>query len=202
MSDDKIKGKVINLLEKAKEKGREIKQPTVNINSTGNNNTLIAGDNNKIINTQKHVEKTEFTPGAEHITSAQAKAVQDAVKNLVSKEEAGGMTRSSAFAKWYGALKGRYNIPTYLAIPSHLGDEAIAWLKQQSAIKRTKIRRPNNQQWRNELYSAIWARARNLKLSKGDVYHIVNERLDKQVTSLKQLGEQNLKKLHRIIMAM
>ena len=112
------------------------------------------------------------------------------------------MSRKAAMAKWWTALKRTYGVTAYREIPRELGDDAIAWMKLQIARTRPKLRRTDNQSWRNELYAAIYARARELGISKGEVYAIVHDRLGKRVTSLKQLGEQNLKKLYNIMMAM
>jgi hypothetical protein len=208
--DDDVKGEIIHLFNKAKSKGDE-KDPdtekpkrSTNISITGNNNITSGGDINISgdlnLSPRPKIERPQFTPGPQHIEAKQAKQIKDAVDNLVSKEEAGGMPRKKAYSKWWGVIKDRYEVSTYKEISYHLGDEALSWIKQQSAIKRTKIRRTDNTKWRNELYGAIWARARNLNLSKGEVYNIVYTNLEKRVSSLTQLGEQNLKKLHSIIM--
>jgi hypothetical protein len=81
-------------------------------------------------------------------------------------------------------------------------DGAPLYMKQQIAIMRPKLRRNDNPSWRNEHYAGIYARARQLGISKGEVYAIAFNRLGVQVVSLTKLGEQNLKKLYQIIMAM
>ncbi|MDY0164420.1 hypothetical protein [Desulfobotulus sp.] len=202
MAEEQIKKKVVDLMAVAREKEREAQPQVLNITANGQGNAFAIGANSTVIKTDKIVNKTEFTPGPEHITPAQAQAIQEAVKKLADKEKAGGLTSQKAFSKWYSAIKKRYNVPTYHAIPAELGDSVLAWLKQQSAIMRPKLRRNDNAQWRNEHYAAINARAKNLNLSKGDIYHIVLERLGKQVSSLTQLGERDLKKLYAIIMKM
>ena len=128
--------------------------------------------------------------------------IKDKIDNLAKKEIAAGMLPKKAYAIWWGTLKNRYDVTTYKEIPAHLGDEAISWLTQQAAIKRTKIRKNSKPMWRNELYKSIYAKAGELNLSKGEVYNIVYQRLGKRVSSLKQLGEQNLKKLYNIIRSM
>ncbi|NDY74453.1 hypothetical protein DO021_21570 [Desulfobacter hydrogenophilus] len=204
--DDEVKGKIFRIFENVKKPGPNIKneRPIINASVAGKNNIVsgrdinIAGDLN--IKSPPKVNRTQFTPGPQHITAKQAKQLKDVIDNLALKEEAGGMPRNKACKKWWSKLKERYSVASYREIPVHLGDEALSWIKQQSAIKRHKIRRTNNPKWRNELYSAIWAKSKNLNLSKGDVYNIVYTNLDKRVSSLTQLGEQNLKKLHSIIM--
>lgn len=197
MDDTKNKkGEIIDFLS-AKAKKKDTQDIDNSIKVKGNNNNIAGRD---IYINKRDVTRTTFQPGDEHITQRQAKAIKDLVANLVMKEEAGGMDRARAFKKWWSVLKNRYAVTTYLAIPAHLGDEAISWLQQQSAIKRPKIRRGDNDAWRKELYKAIWARARQIGISKGEVYALALNHLGKRVTSLKQLREQNLKALHGIVM--
>ena len=176
------------------------------VNVVGNNNLVAGGDMNVQggvhINTKK-ITRTKFQPGPEHITEQQGKKIYDTISNLANKEAAGGrVTIGEAKAKWFGMLYGRYQVSTYRAIERRFADEAISWLKQQAAINRPKIRRNNNQMWRNELYGAIYAKARELNMSKAEVYLIVHDRMEKRVSSLTQLNEQSLKKLYNIIMSM
>lgn len=196
------KSKIIKLMEDAEE---EPIRNNITVSGQGN---IVSGGNIAIDNKNIRIEQPartiiqkNFTPGPEHISAEQAKILKDTIDNLVQKETAAGNQSSWAYAHWWGRLKNRYKVSTYKEIPAHLGDEAISWLKQQSAIKRSKIRRTNQQMWKKELYAAIWARARQLNLTKGDVYNIVYKGMGKRVSSLTQLGEQNLKKLYNIIMA-
>jgi site-specific recombinase XerD len=99
-------------------------------------------------------------------------------------------------------LTNRYQVTSYHLIPRALGDEAIKWLQQRAAMLRPKLRRANPSAWRDEYYKAIWARARELRMSKGDVYSLVKRRLNLQVVSLKQLGEHNLRHLYNIVMSL
>ena len=174
-------------------------EPTGSQSIVGNGNIQAGRD---VFVNKRETIRNEVKPGPEHITAAQARKIQGLVEKAVSIEEAAGGDRQALFAKWWGIVKNQYNVPTYREIPAHLGDQAIAWLTQQIAIKRPKLRRTDNTSWRNEHYKAIWAKARQLGFSKGDVYALVLERIGVQVVSLTKLGEQNLKKLYNIIMAM
>jgi len=198
--NEAIKAKVINLLKSA-----ERKTPLQSATSkapqsiVGNGNIQAGRDVN--IN-KREVIRNEFTPGPEHITPAQARKIQKLVEKAAEIEEKAGADRGKVFAKWWKRVKDQYGVPTYLAIPAHLGDHAIGWLTQQVAIMRPKLRRTDNASWRNSLYTPIWAKARALGKSKGEVYAIAEERLGVKVSSLTKLGEQNLKKLYNILMAM
>lgn len=203
-----IKEKVVALFGEARQAGKKVTPPTTikktgNINVKGDNNQIAGGD---IINQINHKEVTtnRYTPDREkNISAAQAKKLQDLVYRAAERDAGGdekkiGRKRS----KWWKMLKDHFEVPTYHDIPAHLGEHAIKWLQQQIAMNRPKIRRTNNQAWRNDHYRGIWARSREIGMSKGEVYALVAERLGKQVTSLKNLGERDLKKLYHMIMSM
>ena len=165
----------------------------------------ISADSNIVAGRDVNINKRQTVrpivkPGPEHITSKQAATLQDLVRKAADHDVATGMSRSAAMAKWWSALSRNYGVATYREIPRALGDEAIAWLRQHIARSRSKLRRTDNSSWRAEHYTAIYARASELDLSKGAVYSIVHDRLGKRVTSLKQLGKHNLKRLYNIMM--
>lgn len=170
---------------------------------TGDANVI--GDNNTVIHTRKVVRKVvnRVQPGPEHISPAQAHDIQLAVGKLVEiGVKAGDGTERELYARWYSSLKKRFNTNSYLMIPAELGGEALSWLKQQAGLKRPKLRRTDNEAWRKQLYKAIWARSRQVGLSKGEVYNLVLTRLGRRVTSLKPLGERSLKQLYNIVFAL
>lgn len=198
MTDNDVKkAKIISILDAAKPRKTANDKPSQVIN--GNGNIQAGGDIH--INKKETIRK-EFKPGPEHITAAQARKLQKLVEKATEIEETAGVDRGKAFAKWWSRLKDLYNVGTYREIPAHLGDAAIAYMTQQIAIMRPKLRRNDNPAWRNEHYKGIYARARQLGISKGEVYAIAFDRLGVQVVSLTKLGDQNLKKLYQIIMAM
>ena len=167
----------------------------------------IRGDNNVVagrdVNVNKRlVVRPTIQPGPGHITPEQAARLKERVLKAADIEVAAGMDRGAAMQKWWSILKRHYRVTTYREIPRDLGEEAIAWLGQQIAMKRPRLRRTVNHDWRKEHYSAIYARAKELGLSKGEVYALAHKRLGKRVTSLRQLGEQSLQKLYRIIMSL
>ena len=198
---ERKKAKVIQLFKEAAQDTRQPghAKPPFSPHIFGDGNVVAGRDVN--INKRETV-RTVVKPGPEHITPKQAATLQELVRKAANHDVAGGMSPSAAMAKWWTALKRTYGVPTYREIPQELGDDAIAWMKQQIARSRSKLRRTDKQSWRNEHYAAIYARASELGISKGEVYAIVHDRLGKRVGSLKQLGEQNLKKLYNIIMSM
>ena len=168
-------------------------------------NNIVAGGNVTVHKNENIINRNPFTPGPEHITSAQANKIQQLIYKISDMEVASGFANGDvgkARAKWWVILRNHYNVNTYLRIPRYLGEDAIAWLKQQKGMNRHKTRKTDNPLWRNEHYSAIYAKTGELGISKGELYALVNQRLDKKITSLKQLSDQNLKKLYNMVMSL
>jgi len=202
MSDDDIKEKVIRLI--GADARRVAKPAARGVRIKGSSNVVVGGDvrGNVNVNTKQIIRPT-ITPPPGSLSPSQARRLQKAIAKVVQIEAMGGVLdgdRPKLFAKWQNILKDRFDVQSYREIPAALYGSALAWLNQVAAMNRPKLRRTDNAAWRNEHYRAIWARARQMGLSKGDVYGLVLNRLEKQVTSLKQLGEQSLHRLYEIVM--
>jgi hypothetical protein len=205
-NDEEIKGKVFQILKAAKSKktGTHKTNPkdcsTINQTAIGNSNLQVAGDVN--LNTKQYL-RPKITPGPEHISPSQGRQLRDLVKKAVEIELISGkQTKEALFAKWYERLRNNFGSTTYSTIKSERGEEAINWMRQEVAKLRPKLRRTDKQAWFKEHYSAIWARAKELGLTKPQVYALASERVvGEAITSLTQLGERNLKKLYNIIMS-
>lgn len=171
---------------------------------TGNGNTVAGRD---VVVAQKVTVRHPRVPAPGGLTGTQQLALQAVIDELVQREVAGDTSGDAAkakqryYAKWYGKLKKQFGVGAYTDIPAELGESAVAWLKQQRAIKRTKLRRAAPDLWRQDAYRRIWSKARELGMSKGEVYAIAAQKLGKQVSSLKQLGEQALDSLRGILFA-
>lgn len=171
--------------------------------NNGNSNININGNNNQVADTINNYNNTiikkpadNFTPDYNiHISSEQARIIQLLVKDIVDKEVIGGMSSNKAFPKWQNQLRNYMKVNSYLAIKIEDYDKAIAYLRKQNVLKRSKTRRNNNEYWRNDIYSSIYTRANQLNISKDDLYNIVYKRYNIKINSLKELGEQNLNKL-------
>lgn len=176
------------------------KEPLPTMSIVGNSNVQAGRDVN--IN-PRLVSRPVIQPGPQHITEEQAFKLQELVKKAAEIEAtANNKEIKDLFAKWWGKLKKRFKATSYKTILLHDGEVAISWMQQEVAKLRPKLRRTDNDAWRNEHYSSIWARARQRGIDKPAVYGIVNERIGKAVSSLTELGERDLKKLYNIIMAM
>lgn len=210
-NDDKkreLEKKIEESLRNAKPKPkRKISKPSapatgnvIYINGDGVDVGQVAGgDIHNHINEKKTV-RPKVVRGPEYISSSGGRKIQNRIKTLVDIGVAAGQTdESKLYAKWHSMLKNHFNVPSYLEIPASQEQYALEWLQQQKVLLRPKIRRPSNGLWRNEHYTGIWSRSKELGMSKADVYTLVQEKLGKSVVSLKNLGERDLKQLYQII---
>lgn len=92
---------------------------------------------------------------------------------------------------------------SYKEIPLQDSDAAIQWLYAKIAMARPKVRRKDPEKWRQSFYKPIYARAGELGLHKEELYAFAADRLSLKIPigSLKDLTQQNLEKLHRIMIA-
>jgi hypothetical protein len=195
MSDDDKKRKVVKLFEESSKKIEEQQKAHV-IDIKGNNN--IVGNNNNI-NTRNTI-KNVVQPTSIHITELQAKKLSDLVHKAVEIEIKTGLDIREARKKWWGRVRNHCTVTSYKLIPLEKGEDTIKWMQQEVAKLRPKLRRSDNDAWRKELYTGIWARSKELNLSKSSVYEITLAKLGKNIDSLTVLGEQDLKRLYNIIM--
>lgn len=177
----------------------------------GNNITQI-GINEGIINIKMEKLKNEnnVSPNPEyHISGEQAIQIKTHIDKIVELNENAGKfkkkeDKGKCYRKTWNSFYDNVGVTSYLILPKEKFDEAIKWLQQQEAIQKPKLRRTNNDEWRKKNYSAIWSKLRELGLEREKAYEIANERLilKQPISSLKDLGEQNLEKLYQIIMKM
>lgn len=199
---DELKKKIVDALKEHGQKPRRSRKQTIPAGSmfiNGNGNVQAGGDVN--INTRK-IQRVAAPPtGPEHITKEQAYKLSELVKKACELETKTGKEQAKSRPAWWSKLQNRYRVPSYHFIPCTLGEDAISYMQQEIAKLRPKLRRRDNEAWRKEHYSGIWARAKQLGYDKAWVYGLVEEKIGKKIESLTALGEQDLKKLYTIIMA-
>lgn len=171
---------------------RKPKAPRINQKVQGDGNFTAGGDI-KIGVVEKIVRP--FAPDERHITTAQARKIKKMIEDLAQR--APDNEGKPTYDRWWGLLYRTYEINTYRELPREKFTEAVSLLKQQKAINRPKLRRRNPQLWKNDHYAVIWAAARALGWDKPQVYAFAFEQipLAKPITSLKQLGPIQLKRL-------
>jgi hypothetical protein len=167
---------------------------TISINGDGN---TVAGRD--IYINKKEIKRYSVTPSPDCITPAQKQTIKEKITEIVERSAIAGGNRKALFPFWWSKLQKKFRVNSYQEILQYQYDAVMTWLSQQKAISRPKLRRPANDTWRNELYAAIWARQKELGMSKEWVYSAVYEKLGKVVSSLTELGERDLKKLYDLI---
>lgn len=184
--------KLLNSLQRKKES-----KPTIRQTIQGDKNIQIGGD--FVIN-KREVIKNIIKPGIQHIIEEQAYKIKQLIDQLSEMDVKTG--RRDSHSKWYSKLYKRFKVTSYKTIPLEIYEEVVTWLHQQIAQERKKLRRANNTEWGKQHYTAIYARAKKLGLEKEQIYEIAQLKLclKKPITSLKELGERNLKRLYNIIM--
>lgn len=130
------------------------------------------------------------------------KKIDDLIKEVAEIESKAGLPKDQAIGKWRKKYKDKFKLLGYRCLPAEKFDEAISWLLQSRARLQPKLRRRDNTQWRNNRYKGIFARAKELGITKEQIIMIANKKFNKNIKSIKELGEQNLDKLYRYIFSL
>ncbi len=108
----------------------------------------VTGDRNRvqvagrdIVHAARHVHRNVITPDERHITARQRKTLRALVADLASclADEAGRPNFGAAHAR----VQRRFNVASYLVLPSERFDEAVTFLHQQRRVARAG-RRPRD----------------------------------------------------------
>ncbi len=148
---------------------------------------------------KKEVVRPVIPREPHHITEAQAAEIRQRLNELGERDEKSG--RGPTYGAWMNRFKEKFEVASYARLDASQFDDAIAWIKQQKAMNRSRLRRPSNKAWREDHYTLIYGCARTLKWDKPQLYQFAYEKLElkKPIQSLKELGEQNLEKLAGIV---
>lgn len=173
---------------------------------------LVAGQGNMVaghdmnIHTERIrvINKTvvHTDPGGKHISNSTARKIQELVKDIIEVYAAAGKEPKGIAPSIWSRLYKQFNVTTYKEIALDDSEKAIQWLHAQAAMARPKIRRKAPEKWKQSLYKPIYTRAtKELNMSKEQLYALAQERLQlaKPITSLKELTERNLERLHHIM---
>jgi hypothetical protein len=202
MMTDELKKKVVVALKDYEKKQKTTRKKTADaggMSIVGNGNVQVNGD---VHVNSRRIERPSIQRGPQDITEEQAFKLYELVKKAVEIESIAGGDKRKLFASWWSKLKRRFKSTSYKQIPYERGEEAISYMQQAVAQLRPKLRRRDNEAWRKAHYTGIWSRARELGHPKSWVYELVEQRLGKKVDSLTALGEQDLKKIYTIIIAL
>src|SRR5471032_3100013 len=152
-----------------------------------------------LIHTAKHIQRNTITPDERHLPVAQREQVRAVIGELATR--LAGDDGAPNFAGAHRMLQRRYNVASYLLLPREKFAEALAFLKQQRAIHRSRLLRRNPVTYRNDFFRAVFAGARELGWEGARVYQFAAEALglNQEVRSLKELGPVQLKFLSAAI---
>lgn len=173
----------------------------------GNKNLQIIGASNIELNQNTtKIIRNVVQPSGNHITEEQShtikRLIDDIVEIIVSTSKS-GTTKGKYYPLWWKKLYDKYEITSYKLLPRDKFNNAESWLHQQIAILRPKLRRNNNDEWKNQHYKAIYAKANSLNLSKEELYQVVMDKLElENISSLKDLNDRQLKQFYDKIMRM
>lgn len=177
--------------------------------SKGNHNLQIAVNQGTVIKTDKLVKKNEVITNPDfHISQEQAKKIKETINSIVEINEQAGKFKNSGdkgkcFAQTWTSFNNRFGLTSYHLLPKEKFDEALTWLQKQIAFDhRPKLRQNNNQQWKKDVYGAIYAKAQNeLGLDKEGLYKFAFDKLKlkEPISSLKELSDTRLNKLYKMV---
>lgn len=146
-----------------------------------------------LIHTAKHIQRNAITPDERHLSVEQREQIQAVIGELAAR--LAGDDGAPNFAGAHRMLQRRFNVASYLLLPRERFADALAFLKQQRAIHRSRLQRRNPAAYRNDFFRAIFAGARELGWEGARVYQFAAEALglNRSVGSLKELGPAQLK---------
>lgn len=174
----------------------QVTGPGVRVSGNGNNVQVAGRD---LIHTAKHIQRNAITPDERHLSVEQREEIQSVIGELAAR--LAGDDGAPNFAGAHRMLQRRFSIASYLLLPRGMFAEALAFLKQQRAIYRSRLQRRNPVAYRNDFFRAIFAGARELGWEGARVYQFAAEALGlgREVRSLKELGPVQLKFLSAAI---
>lgn len=173
---------------------------TINQNIRTARDVVTAGRD--ITYTAKHVTKNEFTPDERHITSEQAAKIKSLIDELVDMDVSAGKDQGRSYGMWWKMFNNQFRITTYRELPRESFEEAALFLRQAKARNLPKIRRKDNELWRRKHYGTIFGIAKKgMGWTDDDVHQFASAKFKKRVTSLSDIGEQDLARLARWIRA-
>ncbi len=170
----------------------------------GNNNTVIGENHGDVINNPVYKKVTEIVYDEDkYITDSQAKEIHDIIDELVSMLSSGHPEkRSKLYPQEWNAFKKHFKITKYQLLPKTSYEDAIKWLKKRKAYHgRPKLRLTDKTRYRKDFYKGIYARIKNLNMTKEELFVFAEEelKLKQPINSLTELSDTRLKKLYHKI---
>jgi hypothetical protein len=138
--------------------------------------------------------------GPDVISAATAREIQRIVRELVDTDMPKDPRKG--FKKWHEFIKNKCHVQSYLEIPTAQADAIVGLLRQNLARVRSRLHRKGSAERHKDLYRTIWARARELGLSRPQVYALAADtlKLSRVPASLKELGGNQLESFYRFML--
>lgn len=162
---------------------------------SGQSNRVQVAGRDLVVHAAKHFRRSVITPDERHITAEQRGRIRAVARELADRLAVGD--GGPNFAAVHRMIQRRFGVVSYLLLPVAKFEEAMAYLTQQRAIHRSRLRRRNPTAYQNDFFRSIYARADELGWDRARVYEFASGKLGltKPLTSLKQLGPVQLKTL-------
>lgn len=171
----------------------EPERPSVRV--SGHGNRVQAAGRDFVVNTAKHYRRNVITPDERHLSREHREALRRIIREVA--ERLASDEGSPNFAAVHRMLQRRFNVPSYALIASSDFAAALAFLKQQRAIHRSRLLRRNPRAYAGDLFRVVFSRARELGWDRESVYRYAAEKLGlhRRITTLKNLGPNQLRSL-------
>jgi hypothetical protein len=191
--DGRLARRLIDSCLQGEAKNSKVVQTTI-----GNNNTVIAGDQNIYQHPPKTKVVVERIAGS--ISPAQARQIQLWIETL--SENTVGMTRDRAFGMWWKRFKNRFKLDKYEQLKEVEFVEAENWYKIQAAILTRGLKTKNPDAWRNARYGAIKMAMRRVGFDENIYYPQLAARLKMRApfSSLTELTKQDLDRVYNMVL--
>lgn len=154
------------------------------------NRVSVAGRD--VINTERVVRRSSITPDERHISSEQRDAVRAMIREIAAR--LAGDDGQPNYAAGHRLIQRRFGVASYLLLPRDRFEEAMQFLKQHRAMRRSRLRRQNPSAYASDLHRAVFSRAGELGWSREMVYEFAQKKLGlkRALRSLRELGPQQL----------
>ncbi|MEI7732188.1 MAG: TIR domain-containing protein [Verrucomicrobiota bacterium] len=145
--------------------------------------------------------RVNFTPGPQHISPETARKLYELVKDIVERLTISGGNVQKAFQRVWGDFNAHFSLTTYKELPREKTDEGIAYLRQWRASKNSRLRNADPEKFRTAQLKGIWPRSKSLGFTDADLYAFASKKLKlpDSITSLNELGNQQLARLNRFL---
>ena len=169
---------------------------SVRVNGSHNRVQVAAGN---IINTDRHVVRNAITPDESHLDPEQCVQLRALIAEVADRMA--DETGAPNFAAVHRQLQRRFRVASYLLIPRDRFADALAFLKRQRAIHRSRLRRRNPAAYASDFFRTINARSRELGWNRERLCAFATERLGlrEPLASVRELGPNQLHSLAEML---